>query len=214
MNRHLGIPLYHASINSDLIIAVTLAVCFAIILLIKQRNSIFISSLKSLFSSDLFFTGKITTSDHLQQYSLLLLSSFGASLLGLHIPNVPATYSTVGLIFLGILGFFLLKILLMQLYFRLFFRSRIQLFIFQYISIAVAWGIGCLIGFILLQFAPLISPVFTYFLLLITSILYQLTVFYILFRHFFGRVDLIFHFILYLCTLELMPIFLLAKWVM
>lgn len=214
MNRHIGIPLYQSPIDNDFIIVVSVMVCLAIIALIRQRNSIFIVSLQRLFSSDLFFVGKITLSDHFQQYALLFLSTIGASLLCLHIPIVPApTYATIGMLFGGTLGFFLLKVMLMQLYFRLFFSNRIQLFIFQYISIFIAWGICCFLGFILLHFSPLIPPIFSYVILATASILYQLTVFYILFRHFFSRIDLIFHFILYLCTLELMPIFFLLKWV-
>lgn len=214
MNRHIGIPLYQSPVDNDFIIVVTVMVCLAIITLIRQRNSIFITSLQRLLSSDLFFVGKITVSDHLQQYALLILSTLGASLLCLQLPIFPApTYSTIGMLFGGILSFFLLKAIVMQMYFRLFFSNRIQLFIFQYISISITWGICCFLGFILLQFAPLIPPAFSYTILLISSILYQLTVFYILFRHFFCRIDLIFHFILYLCTLELMPIFFLLKWV-
>ncbi len=213
LQRHIGIPLTETLLNSDLLISISLLMCFVTLLLLKQRNSIFYASLQSIFSGELFFTGKITIGDQVQQYFLLLISLFGISMLGAYsLPNTPFSWTLIGSLFTALSAFILVKVLIMQAYFRLLFTTRIQTFMYRYISLTIVVGMACFFAFILLVYAPVIPPAIIYVLLGIVLCVYILSVFYILFKHFFCRVGLIFHFILYLCTLEILPVLFFIKW--
>ena len=215
LQRHVGIPLTDTLLNSDTSVSISFLVCISILLLFKQRNSIFSASLQSVFTGDLFFIGKITIGDQIQQYILLLLSLFGISLLGAYtLKAEQCSWSIIGIGFAGITTYMLFKIILMQAYFRLFFGNRIQTFIYKYISLTIMVGIVCFFAFIILLYAPLIPSTIIYVLIAAILLAYAVSIFYILFRHFFCRGDLIFHFILYLCTLEILPLLFLIKWAM
>ena len=212
--RHIGIPLPPMAVQPDVQMGIILFISMAMLLLLRNRQSLFVSSLRSIYDKNLFFAGKITMGDQVQQYTLLILSITGFSLLATHQLYAQPTWGTMGLIFAGICLYYLLKIGIMQTYFRFFFGNNVLEFLYKYTSLTIVMGIGCFGAYIGLTYAPLVPNILLYTLLVFLSVIYFLSIIYILFQHFFNRPCLIFHFILYLCTLELLPVLLLVKWVL
>lgn len=210
--RYAGIPLPADIINNNLLISTLVLISMVMLLLLRERQSLFISSLQSVFSNEIFFAGKITFGDQLQQNLLLVLSLVGISFFSASTLYAHPSWSNIGLILAGLILFFLLKIGIMQAYFRLFFGKRIQEFMYKYTSLTIVFGISCFIAFLLQLYAPLVPQLLLHSFLVFMLVIYSLSVTYILFRHFFNRPCLIFHFILYLCTLEILPILILLKW--
>ncbi|MED9995671.1 MAG: DUF4271 domain-containing protein [Paludibacteraceae bacterium] len=211
--RYTGIPIPESLINNNTLISILILVSVVVLILIKQRQSLFVSSLYNLYSNNSFLTGKITISDQIQQYSLLALSLFGVSLFFAHTIQLQSlSWNGIGYLFTMLAAYFVIKLIAMQVYLRLFFGSHIKEFIYKYISLTIALGLNCFAAFILLKYAPLIPATFLYGYMLLIAITYTLSVFYILFRHFFYSFALILHLILYLCTLEIMPILIAIKW--
>lgn len=210
--RHEGIPLPEPIIANDLIISIVVAISVAILVLLKQNRCLVFSSLRSLLNEDdYFFIKNATAGDFFQHYTLLLCSIIGTSLYAATIFTPQPTWEHIGFIALGITAFLFLKTLAMYCYFSLFFGKKAKSFTQQYISLTIVLGTCCFIGYILLQFAPSIPPIGIHISIAIIGVIYYLSILCILIRDFFNRLHLIFHFILYLCTLEILPILTIAK---
>jgi hypothetical protein len=212
--RHIGIPLPEPLINYDMLIGLVVIVGVAMLVLLKQPRSLAITSIASIFNNDTFFAKNATIGDHVKHYILLALSIVGASLFinKLFIPNhfcIPL----IGKIALSICCFLGAKLFLMTSYFSLFFGRRHKTLIYQYISLIIVLGFTCYIGYVLLQFSPFIPLPFILTIVAIIGLCITLAMIYILLKDFFNRGYLIFHFILYLCTLEILPILAIIKWV-
>ena len=212
--RHIGIPLPEPLINYDMLIGLVVIVGVAMLVLLKQPRSLAITSIASIFNNDTFFAKNATIGDHVKHYILLALSIVGASLFitKLFIPNhfcIPL----IGKIALSICCFLGAKLVLMTSYFSLFFGRRHKTLIYQYISLIIVLGFTCYIGYVLLQFSPFIPLPFILTIVAIIGLCITLAMIYILLKDFFNRGYLIFHFILYLCTLEILPILAIIKWV-
>lgn len=210
--RHTGIPLPEPLINYDMLIGLVVIVGVAMLALLKQPRSLAITSIASIFNNDTFFAKNATIGDHIKHYILLALSIVGASLFiaKLFIPNhfcIPL----IGKIALSICCFLGAKLFLMTSYFSLFFGRRHKTLIYQYISLIIVLGFTCYIGYVLLQFSPFIPLSFILTIIAIIGIAITLATIYILLKDFFNRPYLIFHFILYLCTLEILPALVIIK---
>lgn len=209
--RYTGIPLPENTIHNDTLISTIILISVVILLLIKQRQSLFTSLLSNLYSNNSFLTGKITFADQLQQYTLLAVSLLGTSLFIAYTLHT-FYWQSIAYLFALLVTYMGLKIIAMQAYLKLFFGHNIQEFTYKYVTLTILLGINCFLVFILLKYAPLIPVHFLYGYVLLIALTYMLSVFYILFRHFFYRISLIFHLILYLCTLEILPILVVLKW--
>lgn len=210
--RHIGIPLPEPLINYDMLIGLVVIVGVAMLVLLKQPRSLAITSIASIFNNDTFFAKNATIGDHVKHYILLALSIVGASLFiaKLFIPNhfcIPI----IGKIALSICCFLGAKLFLMTSYFSLFFGRRHKTLIYQYISLIIVLGLTCYLGYVLLQFSPHIPLSFILTIIAIIGIAITLATIYILLKDFFNRPYLIFHFILYLCTLEILPALVIIK---
>lgn len=212
--RHIGIPLPEPLINYDMLLGLVVILGVAMLVLLKQPRSLVIASIASIFNNDTFFAKNATIGDHAKHYILLTLSIIGSSLLATKL-IFPSQFSLVqiGIIAIGIGSFLAIKILLMTAYFSLFFGVRYKTLIYQYISLVIVLGFTCYLGYILLQFSPLIPLPLILTIIAIIGICITLAMIYILLKDFFNRGYLIFHFILYLCTLEILPILAIIKWV-
>lgn len=210
--RYIGIPLPEPLINYDILIGLVVIVGVAMLVLLKQPRSLAITSIASIFNNDTFFAKNATIGDHVKHYILLTLSIVGASLFiaKLFIPNhfcIPL----IGKIALSICCFLGAKLFLMTSYFSLFFGRRHKTLIYQYISLIIVLGLTCYLGYVLLQFSPHIPLSFILTVIAIIGIAITLATIYILLKDFFNRPYLIFHFILYLCTLEILPALVIIK---
>lgn len=210
--RHLGIPLPEPLINYDLLLGLVVSMGVAMLVLLKQPRSLVFTSLASIFNNDTFFAKNATIGDHVKHYILLALSIVGASLFiaKLFIPNhfcIPL----IGKIALSICCFLGAKLFLMTSYFSLFFGQRHKTLIYQYISLIIVLGLTCYLGYVLLQFSPHIPLSCILTVIAIIGIAITLATIYILLKDFFNRPYLIFHFILYLCALEILPALVIIK---
>ena len=211
--RHTGIPLPEPLINNDLLIVLVVLLSIAMLVPLKREKSLVYTSIASIFNRDPFFAKNATIGDHIQHYMLLFFSIVGLSLYAIQsIKPLHFTWTEVGLCSAGISSFVITKLLLMHIYFSLFFGKMSRMLIYQYISLIITLGIAGFIGFIFLRYAPLIPPAFIHGITGTISLCCGLTVIFVLLRDFFNRACLFFHFILYLCTLEILPILAAIKW--
>lgn len=210
--RHTGIPLPEPLINNDLLICFVAGLGIAMLVLLKQPRSLVFTSLAGIISNDAFYAKNATIGDHIKHYILLALSIIGISLYATK-SFLPTQFSTIQIstIGIGISGYLLAKLLLMNGYFRLFFGAKSRELIYQYISLIITLGFVCFAGYVLLQFSPSIPSIVIHAIIGLTSIVCALLIIYILFKDFFNKVFLFFHFILYLCTFEILPVLVVLK---
>jgi hypothetical protein len=210
--RHAGIPLPEPLINNDLLIGIVVTLGVAMLVLLKQPRSLVLSSLAGVITTDGFFAKNATIGEYAKHYILLVLSVLGLSLYATKLfTPLQFEWKQIGLTFIGICSFLVVKLLLMNVYFRLFFGKKSRELLYQYISLIIIIGIVAYFGYTLLQYAPLIPPIIIHTIIGIICVCCALLVIYILFKDFFNRPYLFFHFILYLCTLEILPILAIAK---
>lgn len=210
--RHTGIPLYEPLIQNDLLIGGIILLGIFMLALLKQPRSLALTSLQGIFNDDHFFAKNATIGDHVKHYLLLILSIIGISLVITKHFSTYVTWSNLSTICLYICSFIAAKLLAMNFYFRLFFGKRSREFLYQYVSLIIIIGLFCYMGYVIMQFSPLIPPIIVIATIGVISICCNLLVFYILLKDFFNKSFLTFHFILYLCTLEILPILVVIKW--
>ncbi len=107
--------------------------------------------------------------------------------------------------------YFAAKYIVLRMYLFTFFTSIKKNAIKQYFSIIFYTGLIGFYVFIALVFTPNNIHYYVLFSYTIVVVLMVLLTFYVLYRTFFNKIDLIFYFILYLCTLEILPLLLLIK---
>jgi hypothetical protein len=210
--RHSGIPLPEPVINNNLLIGIVVFLGLVILLLLTQPRSLLKNSIMGLSNHSDHWAKNATAGDLFRNYLLFLFSIAGLSLYASKV-IMPQyiTWEKIGIIYLGISVFLATKILLTHLYLKLFFGKDSQLYTFHYINLSILLGISSYVSFIFLQFSPFISPLIIHIVMAIISICYVLIFVYLLFKLFFNKACLFFHFILYLCTLEILPILAIAK---
>ncbi len=210
--RYPGIPLPEPTINNDLLTSIIVVLGVSMLVLLKQPRSLVLSSISGIISNDSFFAKNATIGDHIKHYILLVISLLGLSFYAVQLYQ-PFAYKweQIGFTFLAFCSFFAIKLILMNIYFRALFGKKYRELIYQYISLIIIIGFGGLFGYILLQYAPLFPPIIVHACIAIICLCCALLEFYILIKDFFNRAFLIIHFILYLCTLEIMPLLIIAK---
>ena len=210
--RHSGIPLPEPLVDNNLLIGIVVFLGVATLLLLTQPRSLLKNSIASFFSHSDYWAKNATAGDLFKHHSLFFICIAGMSLYASKV-FMPQyfTWEKMGFIYLGVSVFFILKITLTRLYLSLFFGKNSQLYTLHYINLSILLGIAAYVSFVFLHFSPLINPVIIHVIMGIISSCYVLFFAYLLFKLFFNKACLFFHFILYLCTLEILPILVIAK---
>lgn len=210
--RHNGVPIPELLVDNNLLIGIVVLVGITILLLLTQPRSLLKNSITSLFSHSDYWAKNATAGDSFKHYFLFLISIIGTSLYASKV-FMPQyfTWEKIGFIYLGICSFFFIKIILTRLYLNLFFGRSSQLYTLHYINLSILLGIASYVSFVFLHFSPLITPIIIHVIMGLICLCYVLIFVYLLFKLFFNKACLFFHFILYLCTLEILPILAIAK---
>jgi hypothetical protein len=188
------------------IISIFLAVCISLTYLFKEKDNFVFRQLVSAFGYYYRYQ-KLTFREHFIQSFILIIGLLGYSLFFLqHV--VPFTFSSkLFFIFCTVLlVFIMLKLTIMRMYFSCFYGKEANNILNQYVRLIAIGGIFSFIAFILLRFTPETTHIVWNILTIIFYIIISLSYCYLLFKYFFNRFELTLHFILYLCTLEILPL--------
>lgn len=193
------------------IISIFLAVCISLTYLFKEKDNFVFRQLVSAFGYYYRYQ-KLTLREHSIQIFITVIGLLGYSLLFLQQVQ-PQTFSVENFfIFYAILSvFLLLKLTIMRVYFSCFYGKKSNNILNQYVRLVAIGGIFSFIMFIFLRFTPEITHIAW---IVLTIIFYAIVAFsycYLLFKYFFSRLELTLHFILYLCTLEILPLLVAQK---
>lgn len=155
---------------------------------------------------------KLTLGEHIIQTSSLIIGLIGFSFLFSEY-LLPNTFNMVQFVTIlsMILVFILLKLLCMKIYFSCFYGIRSNNIINQYIRLISIAGILSFFTFILLKYTPEEIHIIWNILIIIFYIIISVSYCYLLFKYFYNRIELSLHFILYLCTLEILPVIVAQK---
>lgn len=193
------------------IISIFLVICVLLTLMFKEKDNFVFRQLVSAFGYYYRYQ-KLTLGEHIIQTSSLIIGLIGFSFLFSEY-LLPNTFNMVQFVTIlsMILVFILLKLLCMKIYFSCFYGIRSNNIINQYIRLISIAGILSFFTFILLKYTPEEIHIIWNILIIIFYIIISLSYCYLLFKYFYSRIELSLHFILYLCTLEILPVIVAQK---
>lgn len=192
--------------NNIAIISIFLVVCASLTYLFKEKDNFVFRQLVSAFGYYYRYQ-KLTFREHFIQGFTFFIGMIGfALLLSQYSQGNTFSYSTFLLFCAAILAFILLKVLCMRVYFSCFYGKRANNILNQHIRLVGIAGIISFVCFIFIRFTPETTHIIWYVITILSYILISLSYCYLLFKYFFNRFELSLHFILYLCTLEILPL--------
>jgi hypothetical protein len=149
----------------------------------------------------------LTFREHFIQGFTFFIGMIGFSLLlSEYFQPYTFSYSTFLIFCAAILAYVLIKVLCMRVYFSCFYGKRANNILNQHIRLVGLAGIISFVCFIFVRFTPVSTHVVWYAIAILSYVLIALSYCYLLFKYFFNRFELTLHFILYLCTLEILPL--------
>ena len=192
--------------NNITVISIFLVVCVSLTYLFRIKDNFVFRQLINAFGYYYRYQ-KLTFREHFIQFFILVIGLLGYSLVCLQLA-IPNTFSSkLFFIFYAILSAFLmLKLTIMRGYFSCFYGKKANTILNQYVRLVAFGGIFSFIAFILLRFTPESTHIIWNILTIIFYVIISLSYCYLLFKYFFNRFELTLHFILYLCTLEILPL--------
>ena len=192
--------------NNLTIISIFLVVCVSLAYLFRIKDNFVFRQLINAFGYYYRYQ-KLTFREHAIQIFTIAIGILGYTLISLQIAH-PNTFSyELFFIFYGLFSaFIMLKLTIMRGYFSCFYGKKANTILNQYVRLVALGGIFSFIAFILLRFTPNSTHIVWSILTLIFYIIISLSYCYLLFKYFFNRFELTLHFILYLCTLEILPL--------
>lgn len=188
------------------IISIFLAVCVSLTFLFRIKDNFVFRQLVNAFGYYYRYQ-KLTFREHSIQIFTMVIGLLGYSLFFLQTAK-PFIFSyKLFLIFYAVLSVALmLKLTIMRVYFSCFYGKKANTILNQYVRLLGLGGIFSFITFILLRFTPEATHIVWNILTIIFYVTISVSYCYLLFKYFFGRLELTLHFILYLCTLEILPL--------
>lgn len=188
------------------IISIFLAVCISLTYLFKEKDNFVFRQLVSAFGYYYRYQ-KLTFREHFIQGFTFSIGVIGFSLLlSQYFQPYTFTFSTFLIFSVAILGYVFVKVLCMRVYFSCFYGKRANNILNQHIRLVGIAGIISFVCFIFIRFTPETIHIIWYVITILSYILISLSYCYLLFKYFFNRFELSLHFILYLCTLEILPL--------
>ena len=192
--------------NNNVIISIFLVVCVSLAYLFRIKDNFVFRQLINAFGYYYRYQ-KLTLREHFIQIFILVIGLLGYSLLFLQTakPNT-FSYELFFIFYAALSAFIMLKLTIMRTYFSCFYGKKSNNILNQYVRLIAIGGIFSFIAFILLRFTPNSTHIVWSISTLIFYIIISLSYCYLLFKYFFNRFELTLHFILYLCTLEILPL--------
>ena len=188
------------------IISIFLVVCVALAYLFRIKDNFVFRQLVNAFGYYYRYQ-KLTFREHTIQIFTIVIGILGYSLFFLQLAQPYIfSYNLFFIFYAMLLAFLMLKLTIMRAYFSCFYSKKANTILNQYVRLVSLGGIFSFIAFILLRFTPEDTHIIWNSLTIIFYIIISLSYCYLLFKYFFSRFELTLHFILYLCTLEILPL--------
>lgn len=205
-------PIHHPLINSDLYVTVTLLFLLAVSLFLNLHHRKGFNILAAIFkpASVRDYNTPVAT---LQITSLIItiFALIGYSTMLLYITGLPDVWADFGICTGVTLLFFGIKYLIISVFFTTMFNGVEPKFLSRYHQLTVLFGVLTYIATIILAFSVDISIQNATILAIIVGILYCAAICYIFITTFFTNIASLITLFLYLCTLEILPVMVLVK---
>lgn len=214
---HNGVPgvAIPYTMRTDPYIAIALLGCFFIsTIIISQIRRLIISKLKAIFRISAFHTEKETTSEI---YAMLTLNVISAMLISFFMSScaqhfisdtyiLPTQYHLIGIFLALIFAYKTVKLLCYSIVNPTFWSGKQNL---QYLDSKIfieATGVPLLLFIVMLQVYFELSIIYTMLLFVFIELTLKSLTFYRCYVIFFRQSRGFFHFFLYLCALEIIPL--------
>ncbi|MBP5318704.1 MAG: DUF4271 domain-containing protein [Paludibacteraceae bacterium] len=205
MTGHEGLPLHENFFHSDQVISFIwcffLYVCFAYA--VERRSTGGKRHFAPLFGTD---NRHLTLREIIRRGLLLIFAVFGYSFFFTNLLKDGGHWQVIGISAGVFVSFLVFKYLLLSVYLATFFPKARTNFVSQYFTMILFFGLFLFLAFIGLQFMP--QPVHLPILAIVAIGVLVLCgwLLYLFFKTFFNKSQYFFYFILYLCTLEILPL--------
>lgn len=205
-------PIYHPLINTNWYMTLTLLFFIAVSFFVYHNQRGSFNILASIFTPT--STRDYNTPVPNINIGVIILSIFalmGYSTLILYIIPAPDTWLNFGICIGIVFVFFLIKYLIINLFFNVMYTGVEKNFISRYHQYNVLSGLICYIGCLILAFTFDGSRHTATITAIILGILYIIGVSYIFITTFFTNLLSVLRLFMYLCTLEILPLLTLVK---
>ncbi|MBO4370009.1 MAG: DUF4271 domain-containing protein [Paludibacteraceae bacterium] len=204
-----GIPVNESFFHSNLMVSIILVFIFYICTAFYiERQSGSLKTLGPLFGTA---TRRLTLQEILRRGILLCFSILGYSLFFATLLKDGGHWEIIGATSGVFAAFLLFKFLVLSVFLSTFFPTSRTLFISLYFTSILIFGIFLFFAFIGLQFMPQFLHLPILIIVAIGVVVLCTWLLITFFKTFFGQSRYIFHFILYLCTLEILPMMVFVK---
>ncbi|NCC98099.1 MAG: DUF4271 domain-containing protein [Bacteroidia bacterium] len=205
-----GIPRTQDFFKNDIFISLILLFAVFISLIIASQRKARVKYLDNLLNTN-NNQQTLTIREYGDQLILGIFAIIGYSLLACECFFGKGNWETLGLCAGGFILFLIAKYTLLYLYMRTFFPTEQTRIVKLYETLLNITGLIAFFGYICVVFMPHVFLPYIYALLILIAVTFCIIVIYIFFTRFFNKYGLILRFILYLCTLEILPIAVLIK---
>lgn len=205
-------PIYHPLINSNIYVTITLLFLLALSLFLNLHHRKGFNILAAIFrpASVRDYNTPVAS---LQITSLILaiFALIGYSTMLLYLSNFPDDWLYFGICTAVTLLYFVVKYLLVSLFFGTMYNGVEPKFIGRYHQLTVLFGTLTYIACVIMAFSIEISTLNATILAIVVGALYIVAMCYIFATTFFTNLSSLFSLFLYLCTLEIFPVLVLVK---
>ncbi|NLK92953.1 MAG: DUF4271 domain-containing protein [Bacteroidales bacterium] len=206
---------FHSDSVIALLLSIFILLCITIAFFRKAKTHYFTSIFKHKNETEQI---NLTVLEQWKQVLYSLFGLIGYTSIALYlvvekstITNYYETWEIGGWLFVALFLYFFIKYILLKLYVYTFFSTTNSLAIRQYFSIIFYSGQLTFLFLLGILFSNEYVHIYLYYGVAILALLTLLSMFYIIYRTFFSKIHLVLYFILYLCTLEILPLCLLIK---
>lgn len=205
-----GIPRVQEFFKNDIFISLILLFAVFIGLIISSQRKARIKYLDKLLNAN-NKQQTLTIREYGDQLVLGIFAIIGYSLFACESFFGKGNWETLGICAGGFVLFLIAKYTLLYWYIRTFFPTKQTRIVKLYETLLNLTGLIAFCGYVCVVFMPHIFLPYIYGLLILIAVAFCVTVIYIFFTRFFNKHGLILRLILYLCTLEILPIAVLIK---
>ncbi len=205
-------PLHHPLINSTLYITVTMLFMLAVSLFLNVHHRKGFNILAAIYRpASLRDYNTPVASLQITSLIIAIFALIGYSTLLLYLADLPDVWANFGICTGVTLIFFAVKYLIIKIFFGTMFNGTEPKFLSRYHQLSVLFGVLSYIAVIILAFSVEINIQNATILASIIGFLYCASICYIFVTTFFTNLASVLALFLYLCTLEILPVIVLVK---
>lgn len=205
-------PIHHPLINSNLYITVTLLFLLAVSLFFNVHHRKGFNILMAIYRpASLRDYNTPVASLQITSLIISIFALIGYSTMLLYLTGLPDVWANFGICTVVTLLFFAIKYLIIKIFFGTMYNGTEPKFLSRYHQLTVLFGVLTYIAIIILAFTIDINIQNATILALIVGLLYCASICYIFVTTFFTNITSVLALFLYLCTLEILPVMVLVK---